>query len=274
VKRMPTRGPRGLLLSLLAMVPTRGGARGVPVPRSTTILRPSDAEARWEAGLQRLLRGVERWPRSAALWLEPRAPRAARVVGRLQVDSPLVLSFAAACVVVQALTPLLPGVKAACFAVSKRPSLSPAGAISLLGHVLGHADWAHLQQNAVLLLLAGPACESALGAPRLCKIIGCTALTTAATHIALGPAGSVQLGASGVVFALILLNGCLERRADGLPLTFVASAALWLGRELGQSQPGVARTAHLSGAAIGTYFGHRLHVRRTWWGGRERRFED
>ena len=67
----------------------------------------------------------------------------------------------------------------------------------------------------------------------------------------------------------------LERREEQIPLTFVLTAVLWLQRELfGGASSAVATSAHLAGAAVGTYFGHRLHVRKTWWGGHERRFED
>ena len=78
----------------------------------------------------------------------------------------------------------------------------------------------------------------------------------------------------GVVFALILLNSCLERKEGEIPLTFVLTGALWLGRELGIAKAGVASSAHLVGAAVGTFFGHKMYVRRTWLGGSERKFED
>jgi membrane associated rhomboid family serine protease len=139
--------------------------------------------------------------------------------------------------------------------------------------VIGHDGWGHLQHNLILLLLAGPACEAALGPARLSKVMCWTSVASSCSHVLLGPAGSVQLGASSIVFALILLNSLLERRRDELPITFVLTAALWLHRELFDARPGTATSAHLVGAAVGTYFGHRLHVRTTRWGGTQRKFD-
>ena len=92
--------------------------------------------------------------------------------------------------------------------------------------------------------------------------------------MALGSAGSVQLGASGVVFALIILNSLLERKEDEVPLTFCLTGALWLSKELTLSKAGVASSAHLAGAAVGAFFGHHVHVRHTWWGAKIHRFEE
>ena len=255
---------RNFLLSLLALPSAAGSA----------LNSRNQAEAWWEHKLLRALDDVQTLPKVAAKWIEPRSARAAKVVERLQVDSPLILSFASACIFVQAFSPVMPGLKQNLFAVSKPPPLSPAGAFSVFGQVFGHSDWGHLRGNLLLLLLVGPACESALGPVRLSKIFACTSVASSVTHVLLGPANSVQLGASGVVFALILLNSCLERKEDEIPLTFVLTGALWLGRELALAKAGVASSAHLAGAAVGTYFGHRMYVRRTWLGGRERKFED
>jgi membrane associated rhomboid family serine protease len=256
------------LLSLLALP----SAYGSSAMRS--ISSYSRAEAWWERKLLHALDDVQTLPKIAARWIEPRSVRLAKVVKRLQVDSPLILSFASACIFVQAFSPLMPGLKQSLFAVSKCPALSPAGAFSIFGQVVGHSDWGHLRGNLLLLLLVGHACESALGPVRLTKIFACTSVASSLTHILLGPTNSVQLGASGVVFALILLNSCLERKEGEIPLTFVLTGALWLGRELGIAKAGVASSAHLVGAAVGTFFGHKMSVRRTWLGGSERKFED
>ena len=118
------------------------------------------------------------------------------------------------------------------------------------------------------LLLVGPPCEAAFGAVRLSRVW--VALASALSHAVLGWAGSVQLGASGVVFALILLNSLLQQRGGKVALTFVLTAALWLHREVAQAAAGatgVAHSAHLVGAGVGAWFGHRMHVLERRWGG-------
>ena len=205
-------------------------------------------------------------------------PRLAALIGSLQVDSPLILCYAVACVAVELLVPT--GLKLHYFAVSSSMEISLAFLFQAsVGHVLGHSCWSHLQHNLALILLTGPACEASLGAAPLSKVIVWTSLASAASHVALAPTGSVQLGASGVVFAFIMLSSLLQRRRQQLPLTFVLTAMLWLHNELrgfASTEPStqhIAHSAHVVGAAVGTYFGHRVHVQKTWWGGTRVKFE-
>jgi len=217
--------------------------------------------------------GLTRMPSHASASLRSSAPATAQFISSLQVDSPLIISFLLACFSIHA------GVgeeaRLRLFSVAKSPELSPSGLFRCVSHIFGHGSWSHLHGNALLLLLVGPPCEAALGAPRLSKIIIWTALASSVSHMALAPGNSVQLGASGVVFALILLNSLLQRQEEKLPLTFVLTAGLWLSRELlAPGGQGVAHSAHLVGAGVGTLFGHRVHVRKMWWGGTRREIRD
>ena len=69
-------------------------------------------------------------------------------------------------------------------------------------------------------------------------------------------------GASGVVFALILLNSLISARTGQLPLTFVLTLVLWCSGEVAAllAEDGVSHIAHLSGAAVGSYAGYHLHA--------------
>lgn len=215
---------------------------------------------------------VRSLPACAARRLKPHSPGAARALSRLQMDSPLVLSFASVCIAVQFLS--TGAMHRHLFQIAKPVGISPTAPFRLVGHVFGHAGWSHLQGNLILLMVAGPPCEAAFGAPRLSKVMLWTALASSASHVALAPAQSVQMGASGVVFAMILLNSWLQRDAARVPATFVLTSALWLSRELASPAVGVSHSAHLVGAAVGTYFGSRVHLRRTWWGTTTRDFEE
>jgi hypothetical protein len=88
-------------------------------------------DAWWTSSLERALGGVERLPRATANLLAPHAPRASHLVAKLQVDAPLITTFAAACILVQALVG--PAAKARYFAVSKSLEASPASLFSVVG---------------------------------------------------------------------------------------------------------------------------------------------
>ena len=189
--------------------------------------------------------------------------RARELVNAVQVDSPLITAFVALCVFVH----LLPGDGGGAPAFFSCPPWrafdvrSPLAYLRLLSHAVGHGSVAHLRGNVVNLLLVGPACERAFGAVHLLKIMLWTAFASGVAHMALGKAGTAQLGASGVVFSLILLNSLLARKGGKLSLTFVLTAALWLSGELGGAlsggNSGISHVAHLSGALVGTVFGYR-----------------
>lgn len=67
-------------------------------------------------------------------------------------------------------------------------------------HVLS-AVW-HVHVQVVNFLLVAPGCEREYGAFNLLKIMLWTALSSAVAHMLLGPANTVQLGASGIVFMM------------------------------------------------------------------------
>ena len=229
-------------------------------------------DAQWTTIVERAMASVRTLPTRLARSLRPRSPTVARALEGLQVDAPLILCLAVACLAVQ--TFASEDIRLSFFSVAKPIDMSPVGAFRLIGQVIGHTSWSHLHGNLVLLLLVGPPCEVAFGPGRLSKIILWTALASSASHILLAAPNRIQTGASGVVFAMILLNSLLQRQAAKVPITFVLTATLWLHREIFYPVEGVAHTAHLAGAGVGTFFGHRMHIRRTWWGGSRREFSD
>lgn len=89
-----------------------------------------------------------------------------------------------------------------------------------------------------------------------------TAVASAIAHIAMGPANAVQLGASGIVFMLILLNSLVEAKLGRIPLTFVCQVVIWCYKEVYAhlfAHDGVSHLAHLSGAFVGTVAGYYMH---------------
>ena len=101
----------------------------------------------------------------------------------------------------------------------------------LIGHVLGHASWQHFMSNMLLFLVTAPPMEEKYGGKKLAFAILATALVTGLVHYFFFPA-SALLGASGVVFMLIMLSSVSGVRGRGIPMTMILVAALYLGQEI------------------------------------------
>lgn len=122
----------------------------------------------------------------------------------------------------------------------------------LVLHVLGHANAPHLFANLTVLLLVGPMLEEMYGAALLMGLALVTAILTGLIMI-LFFTGTL-VGASGVVFAFIILSSFANARSGTIPLTFLLICLIFLGgqviRAVGQ-QDNVAQFAHIVGGLLG-----------------------
>ena len=127
--------------------------------------------------------------------------------------------------------------------------------VGLFSHILGHASWQHLLGNFMLILLIGPILEERHGSGPLLVMILLTALITGVANALLSSAG--LMGASGIVFMMILLASMANVRGGEIPLTFVAIAIIYLGGEVVRSfhNDNISQLAHLVGGAVGGAFG-------------------
>jgi len=179
---------------------------------------------------------------------------------RVTYNAPVVLTFTLAAVVVFVLTRLVPPAQA-WFTASPHLDGIPAY-IGLFSHILGHANWQHLIGNFMLILLLGPILEERYGSLSLLVMILITALVTGLVNIMFS--SSFLMGASGIVFMMIILASTANIRQGTIPLTFIAIAVIYLGGELYRafaSNDNVSQMAHLIGGATGGVFGF-LHARR------------
>lgn len=122
----------------------------------------------------------------------------------------------------------------------------------LILHVLGHASAQHLFANMTVLLLVGPMLEEMYGPGLLTGLAILTAFLTGLIMVFLLP-GSL-LGASGVIFAFIILSSFANAKSGTIPLTFLLICLIFLGgeviRALGQKDQ-VAQFAHIAGGLLG-----------------------
>lgn len=125
----------------------------------------------------------------------------------------------------------------------------------LVGHIFAHANWQHYIGNFMLILLVGPLLEERFGSGRLLVMIGVTALVTGIVNVAISDTALV--GASGIVFMMILLASTANIRQGEIPLTFIAVAVIYLGGELVRAfdKDQISQMGHLIGGVTGAAFG-------------------
>lgn len=181
---------------------------------------------------------------------------------RLSFNSPVVLCFAMACLIILILDKVLAGFLTHTFFSVYRSSLvNPLTYIRFFGHVLGHMNWNHFFGNMMLFLVIGPILEEKYGSLNILFIILITALVTGLIHFFFFP--HIQLlGASGVVFAFILLASITGLKEGEIPITFVLVALIYLGQEVFQGifvQDNISNLGHIIGGIVGSGLGYSLN---------------
>lgn len=141
--------------------------------------------------------------------------------------------------------------------------LSPMTWIRAFTHIFGHADWEHLIGNMSYILLLGPMLEEKYSSPTLAMVIAVTALGTSLVNYIFFPTVAL-CGASGVVFAFILLSSFTGFREGEIPITFILVAALFIGQQIWDGvmiRDNISNMAHIVGGIIGGSFGYCLNVK-------------
>ncbi len=143
------------------------------------------------------------------------------------------------------------------FSVYRSSLADPFSYIRAFGHIVGHSDFAHFSGNILLLLVVGPPMEEKYGSRTLLIAILLTALISGMLHCLLFPNVSL-LGASGIVFMLIMLSSLSGMKSGSLPLTMILVGLLYLGQEVFSAlfvRDNVANFIHIVGGLAGTVFG-------------------
>ena len=130
-------------------------------------------------------------------------------------------------------------------------------------HVLGHIDYPTCAANLFLILVVGPSAEERFGSGRILLAIVITALVTSLVMWFLFPQ-STLMGASGVVFMLIVLSTFAGARGGVIPLTLLLVLVLYLGTAIVQAFTGthdLAQLTQIAGGVVGVVLGL-LYIRR------------
>jgi membrane associated rhomboid family serine protease len=146
------------------------------------------------------------------------------------------------------------------FCVYRAPLSDPLTYVRMVGHVLGHSGYAHYIGNMMLLLVVGPPLEEKYGSAKLLICILITALVSGLVQFVLFP-HTALLGASGIVFMMIVLSSLAGMREGAIPLTLILVMILYLGGEIVSAvavQDNVSQLTHVVGGLCGGALGFAL----------------
>ena len=183
---------------------------------------------------------------------------------RIKFNSPVVLTF-----VFVSLISLLLGLATnnastkLFFSVYRSSPINPLTYIRLFTHVLGHIDWSHYINNMLIILVVGPLLEEKYGSANIVLIIITTAFFSGIANMIMFPQTKL-LGASGVVFAFILLSSITSFDQGKIPLTFLLVAVIYIGGQILSAimvQDNISNTTHIIGGIIGSVFGYFMNNR-------------
>lgn len=177
---------------------------------------------------------------------------------KISFNAPVILGFTIACFLVLLLDKVTGSASTnTLFSVYRSSLLNPLTYLRFFGHVLGHADWNHFIGNIMLILVVGPLLEEKYGSSDILFVILATALITGIIHFIFFP--RVQLlGASGVVFAFILLSSMTSIKEGTIPLTFILVAVIYIGGQIYDGifvKDNVANLTHILGGMVGSGLG-------------------
>jgi membrane associated rhomboid family serine protease len=178
---------------------------------------------------------------------------------RLKYNAPVILTFGFLCTaILLASDTVLPGLIPSWFSVGPKGSFrfnSVHSYVTLFSHVFGHSSWDHLAGNMLFILVVGPLLEEIYGASEMIFMMAVTAFVTGLANVLFFSTG--LLGASGIVFMLVLLASFTNFRKGEIPLTFVFVLILYVGQEAlaAFTRDGISHFAHIVGGLCGSLFG-------------------
>lgn len=181
---------------------------------------------------------------------------------KIKYNAPVVLTFVLLCFGVTLLGELTHGSSTDLLFMTYHSSLSnPFTYIRFFTHVLGHDGWEHFIGNSIYILLLGPMLEEKYGSKEIFEIIVITAAITGITNYIFF-ADVALCGASGVVFAFIVLASFCEFREGEIPLTFILVITVFLGQQIYEGialQDNISHVSHILGGIVGAFVGYRLN---------------
>lgn len=143
------------------------------------------------------------------------------------------------------------------FGVYRSSLTDPLTYVRAFTHVLGHSSFSHYSGNIMLMLVLGPTLEERYGSTTILKFSALTALIAGVAHCIMY-SNVMLLGASGIVFMMILLSSVGGAHDGTIPLTLILVAALYIGGEVMNglfTSDDISQLSHIIGGVCGAAFG-------------------
>lgn len=177
---------------------------------------------------------------------------------RITFNAPVTIVFALICFVATSLGEYSNGeTTLMLFATSRTSLVSPLTYLKFITYIFGHADWAHFVGNMSYILILGPMLEEKYSSIGMAIVILITALVTSIINFIFFP-GIVLIGASGVVFAFILLASFTSFKEGEIPLSFILVLVFYLGNQILEGmllKDNVSQFGHIIGGLVGSIIG-------------------
>lgn len=181
---------------------------------------------------------------------------------KITFNAPITLGFVIICFIATLLGVISNGTITQTLFMTYHSSLTnPMTYLRFITHIFGHSGWSHFIGNASYLLLLGPMLEEKYGSKVLLEIMGITAVVTGlVNYIFFWNVG--LCGASGVVFAFIILASFTGFKEGEIPLTFILVAIIFIGQQVYEGiavQDNISNIAHIVGGIVGAIVGYLLN---------------
>ncbi len=177
---------------------------------------------------------------------------------KLQYNSPVILSFAFISLGALLLDYLTGGATTAEFFSVYRCSLLDFWAYPrFFLHVMGHSGYSHYIGNMMMILVVGPPMEERYGSRAILWAMVVTAFVSGVVHFLFFP-GTALLGASGIVFMLIVMSSLSGMKNGCIPITLILVVVLYLGREILDGvmlRDNISQLTHVVGGICGALLG-------------------
>ncbi|SDB66912.1 MULTISPECIES: rhomboid family intramembrane serine protease [unclassified Butyrivibrio] len=178
---------------------------------------------------------------------------------KITFNAPVVLGFALLSFAVLLLGIVTHGASTQTFFTTYRSDLrSPLTYLRFFTYTLGHSGWEHFIGNMSYILLLGPALEEKYGSAKLVVVILVTALITGIVNSMFFPTVAL-CGASGIVFAFIVMTSFTGFKGGEIPLTFILVAIIFIGQQIIDGvfiNDNISNTAHIVGGIVGAAIGY------------------
>ena len=176
---------------------------------------------------------------------------------RFQYNAPITLTFAIISLLALGLAHLTDGrSNILLFSVYRAPVTDPLMYLRLFTHAIGHANLSHFFNNFMIILLIGPMLEEKYGGKSVAIMMVVTAFVTGVLHVIVSQ--NAKLGASGIVFMMMLLGSFTNFRKGQVPLTLILALVIFIGREVVSGltlDNNIAYMTHIVGGLCGAMFG-------------------